>query len=94
MSVRAIRIRGMMAVHLKRVVFNNGEHDTFDGSFSALSRDQKRGYDALGEIIESSQIAIDWYGKKGPIEMTECRACKAADCLPTFKFCPSCGQPL
>lgn len=94
MSVRAIRFRGIMAEHFKRVVFSNGKHDTFDGAFSALDADQRRQYDALGEAIESSQIALDWYGKKGPSAMIVCPQCKAEDCLPSFKFCPTCAHQL
>jgi hypothetical protein len=92
MSVRAIRFRGIMAQHFKRVVFSNGDGDTFDGAFSALSPDQRRRYDALGETIESSQVAIDWYGK-GPKEKTACLKC-GSDCHTQFKFCPACGAEL
>jgi hypothetical protein len=92
MSVRAMRLRGMMAVHFKRVVFNNGEVDTFDGAFSALSSDQRKRYDAVGELIESSQVTIDWYGK-GAKENTSCLECKE-ECLPAFNFCPNCGHGL
>jgi hypothetical protein len=92
MSVRAIRFRGIMALHFKRVVFSNGDGDTFDDAFSALSPDQRRKYDALGETIESSQVAIDWYGK-GPKDKTACPDC-GADCHSQFHYCPACGVRL
>ncbi len=93
MSVRAMRFRGIMAVHLKRVTFANGEHDTFNGSFSELSPDQRRKYDALAETIESSQQVLQFYGI-GVDRLVKCVNCGAPDCLPTFKFCPSCGKEL
>lgn len=92
MSVRAMRFRAIMAQHFKRVVFSNGEHDTFGDSFSVLSPDQRRRYDSLGETIESQQVVIDWYGK-APKEETTCPHCNE-NCLSKFKFCPFCGGTL
>ncbi len=93
MSVRAMRFRGIMAMHLKRVVFSNGDVDTFDDAFSSLTPDQRRKYDALSETIETSQQVLQFYGT-GADRMVKCANCQAPDCLPTFKFCPSCGKEL
>lgn len=93
MSVRAMRFRGILAKHLTSVVFSNGERDRFEDSFSSLSPVLRRRYDELGETIESSQVAIEWYGKQGPVDKAECRECQT-ECLASFKFCPQCGHAL
>jgi hypothetical protein len=93
MSVRAMRFRGIMAAHFKRVVFMNGELDMFQGSFSELSPDQRKRYDALGETIESSQEVLRFFNV-GPDQRVICLGCRNPDCLSTFKYCPQCGAEL
>lgn len=93
MSVRAMRFRGIMAMHLKRVIFSNGDQDTFDDAFSSLTPDQRRKYDSLAETIESSQQVLQFYGI-GADRLVICHNCRTPDCLPTFKFCPQCGKEL
>ncbi len=92
MSARAMRMRNMLATHIKRVVFSTGEQDTFDDAFVNLTANQRKRYDALGESLESSQTVMDWYGR-GPKDMSECPSCKE-ECLTRFNYCPACGTQL
>lgn len=90
MSVRAIGFRSVAEQYLKKVTFRNGETDTFEFPFSALTPFIRRQYDELAKAFETSQLTMAWYGKAGPKDIKVCENC-SLDCLLIHEFCPRCG---